>query len=72
MTVTKTAKGWLSDSRPNGEHGKRYRKTFETKGEAREYEAWLKNNVTQASDWQPQKRDSRRLLDLIDIWGVVA
>lgn len=68
MTVRKTDKGWLSDSRPDGEHGKRYRKTFETKREALEYEAWLKTNVTQAPEWQPQKRDNRRLGDLIDIW----
>lgn len=68
MTVRKTNNGWLSDSRPNGEHGKRYRKTFETKREALEYEAWLKANVTQAPEWQPQKRDGRRLADLIDIW----
>lgn len=68
MTVTKTDKGWLSDSRPNGERGKRYRKTFPTKREALEYEAWLRHNVTQAPDWQPQKRESRKLLDLIDTW----
>ena len=68
MTVRKTDAGWLADIRPDGSTGKRYRKTFETKREALEYEAWLKDNVAQTPGWQPAKRDTRRLLDLIEIW----
>lgn len=68
MTVRKTTDGWLADIRPDGATGKRYRKAFETKREALEYEAWLKSNSTQTPGWQPAKRDTRRLLELIEIW----
>lgn len=68
MTVRKTTDGWLADVRPDGATGKRYRKTFDTKREALEYEAWLKSNTTQTPGWQPVKRDVRRLLELIEIW----
>ena len=59
--------GWPTFG-PMGSRGKRYRKTFTTKAEALSYEAWLKSNVTQKPDWQPQKRDARRLSELIEIW----
>lgn len=68
MTVRKTTAGWLADLRPDGATGKRYRKTFETKREALEYEAWLVANVAQTPGWQPAKRDTRRLLELVDTW----
>ncbi|MCE3602698.1 tyrosine-type recombinase/integrase [Massilia sp. P8910] len=68
MSVKKHGDEWLADVRPNGAHGKRYRKTFATKREALEYEAWLKTNAAQTPDWQPKKRDVRRLASLIDIW----
>ena len=68
MTVKKTDKGWLADVRPGGATGKRYRKIFPTKSEALAYEAWLKTNASQTPDWQPQKRDARRLSELIEIW----
>jgi integrase len=68
MSVRKTDAGWIADVRPDGEHGKRYRRTFPTKREALEYEAWLKTNTAQTPDWQPKKRDVRRLAALIDIW----
>src|SRR5690606_28512677 len=68
MTVKKTNDGWIADVRPNGATGKRYRKRFTTKGEAIAYEAWLKSNSAQKPDWQPQKRDSRRLSELIEVW----
>lgn len=68
MTVRKTDIGWLTDTRPEGATGKRYRKTFETKREALEYEAWLKTNAAQTPGWKPERQDTRKLLDLIDIW----
>lgn len=68
MTVRKTEAGWIADVRPSGAHDKRYRKTFPTKREALEYEAWLKANSAQTPDWQPKKRDARRLAGLVDIW----
>lgn len=68
MTVKPTKDGYLVDLRPAGANGKRYRKTFTHKREALEYEAWLKTNATQTPGWQPQKRDSRRLSELIKTW----
>lgn len=68
MTVKNTKNGYLVDVRPAGANGKRYRKTFTHKREALEYEAWLKTNATQTPGWQPQKRDNRRLSELIDVW----
>lgn len=68
MSITKTAAGWLVDIQPGGRGGRRYRKTLPTKAEALTYEAWLKTKVTQSPEWQPAKRDGRRLLDLVDLW----
>ena len=68
MAISKTAAGWLVDIQPGGRGGRRYRKTLPTKAEALTYEAWLKTKVTQLPEWQPAKRDGRRLLDLVDLW----
>lgn len=68
MALSKTATGWLVDIQPGGRGSKRYRKTLPTKAEALAYEAWLKTKVAQSPEWQPAKRDGRRLLDLVDLW----
>ena len=68
MSITKTAAGWLVDIQPGGRGAKRHRKTLPTKAEALTYEAWLKTKVTQSPEWQPAKRDGRRLSDLVDTW----
>jgi len=68
MTIKKTEKGWLVDVRPNGAYGKRHRKILPTKSEAIRYKAWLLNETTKNPEWEPPKRDNRRLTDLIDIW----
>lgn len=68
MALSKTAAGWLVDIQPGGRGSKRYRKTLPTKAEALMYEAWLKTKVTQTPEWQPPKKDGRRLLDLVELW----
>ncbi len=68
MTIKKKENGWLVDIQPGGRGSKRYRKTLPTKAEAMRYEAWLKNKVSQSPEWEPPKRDLRRLSDLISIW----
>lgn len=68
MALNKTAAGWVVDIQPGGRGGRRYRKTLPTKAEALAFEAWLKTKVTQSPEWQPAKRDARRLLDLVDLW----
>lgn len=68
MTIKKTNSGWLVDIQPGGRGSKRYRKTLPTKAEALAYDAWLKNKVAQTPEWEPTRRDLRRLSDLINIW----
>lgn len=68
MALSKTSSGWLVDIQPGGRGAKRYRKTLPTKAEALTYEAWLKTKISQTPEWQPAKRDGRRLLDLVDLW----
>lgn len=66
--IKKSPKGWLVDIQPEGRGGKRYRKTLPTKAEALRWEAWLIAKVTKEPDWQPPRKDTRRLSDLIEIW----
>ncbi|CAG0983459.1 Tyrosine recombinase XerD [Methylophilaceae bacterium] len=68
MAIKKSDTGWLADIQPGGRGAKRYRKTFKTKAEALAWEAWLKTQVNQSSEWTPQKRDTRRLTDLVELW----
>lgn len=68
MTIKKTNSGWLVDIQPGGRGSKRFRKTLPTKAEALAYEAWLKTKVTQAPEWTRQKRDLRRLSELVELW----
>jgi integrase len=68
--ITKTDNGWLVDSQPGGRGAKRFRKTFKTQAEAKAkaYEAWLKTQINQNSKWQPEKRDTRKLSELVKVW----
>lgn len=68
MTIKKVDAGWKVDIQPGGRGGKRFRKTLKTQAEAKAYEAWLKTQVTQDAKWQPEKRDTRKLRELIDLW----
>lgn len=68
MTLRRVEGGWRVDAQPGGRGGKRFRKTFKTQAEAKAYEAWLTTQVTQNSKWQPAKRDTRKLSELVDIW----
>jgi len=68
MAIKKVETGWLVDTQPTGRGGKRFRKTFKNQAEAKQWEAWTKTQVTQAPEWVPEKRDSRKLSDLIDLW----
>jgi hypothetical protein len=68
MAIKKVEGGWLVDSQPGGRGGKRFRKTFTTQAEAKQYDAWLKTQVAQSPDWAPERRDSRKLSELVDLW----
>lgn len=68
MAIKKSASGWLVDIQPGGRGRKRFRKTFKTQAEAKAYEAWLTAKVNRNIDWMPEKRDSRKLSQLIELW----
>ncbi|KVD29398.1 integrase [Burkholderia ubonensis] len=68
MTIKKTESGWLADLQPGGRGGKRFRKTFKTQAEAKAWVAWLSTQVNQNADWKPDRRDTRKLSELIDLW----
>lgn len=68
MAISKSAAGWLVDIQPGGRSGKRFRKTLPTKAEALAWETWVKSQIQQTPEWQPARRDGRRLLDLIELW----
>ncbi|MCA8078991.1 phage integrase [Burkholderia cepacia] len=68
MTIKKTETGWLVDSQPGGRGAKRFRKLLKTLAEAKAYDAWLRTQVTVTPDWQPEKRDKRKLSELINLW----
>ena len=68
MAITKSGSGWLVDTQPGGRGGKRFRKKFKTQAEGRAWEAWLTTHVNQDSQWAPEKRDTRKLSSLIDLW----
>ena len=66
--ISKDGKNWLVDIQPSGRGGKRFRKTFHTKAEAIQWEAWLRNQVNQQPAWAPAKRDLRKMSELVDLW----
>jgi integrase len=72
MTISRLPDGrYKADLRPNGTEGKRYRKIFEKRREAERWEAWIKTNKTVTPGWEPLKKDSRRLSELIETWHQV-
>ena len=68
MAIKRTESGWLVDSQPGGRGSKRFRKTFRTQAEAKAYEAWLTTQVNQNAKWSPEKRDTRKLSELLKLW----
>lgn len=68
MAVRKQASGkWLCECYPHGHEGKRVRKQFATKGEAVAFERFTMEQA-ENKPWTAEKRDTRKLSDLIDVW----
>ncbi|MCE7620031.1 phage integrase, partial [Vibrio fluvialis] len=67
MSIKKEGKKWLVDLRPQGRNGKRYRRQFDTKFEATQYE---KHVLATAPDkeWLEKPADRRSLSELIELW----
>lgn len=62
---------WLCDIRIGGRNGKRYKRLFDSKTEAKRFEAWVINERRQDQTWQLTKndaKDTRTLNELIDLW----
>lgn len=68
MAIRKTNTGWQVDILTDGRGSRRIRKTFKTKAEAARYERWVRAKVHSDAEWQPPKKDHRRLTDLVDRW----
>lgn len=57
---------WKVDVEPI--KGKRFRKTFKTKGEAQRFEASCRAKVVENPDWSPRPKDRRTLAELVGLW----
>lgn len=68
MAITKSKSGWLVDVQPGGRGSKRHRKTFRTQNEAKAWETWIKAQINSNAAWMPEKRDTRKLLKLAELW----
>ncbi len=66
--IKKTERGWLVDIQPGGRGAKRFRKTLTTKLEAIRWQSWVEKNVVENPEWEPRKKDARRLSDLLQLW----
>lgn len=68
MAIKRATSGWLVDIQPGGRGTKRLRKTFRTQAEAKNWEVWVKSNLSRQADWMPEKKDLRRLDELAKTW----
>lgn len=69
MTIKKGKDNlWLVDVYPQGRSGKRVRKKFKTRIEGQRFEKYVLNKAHEDKDWNDSKKDSRKLLNLIELW----
>jgi integrase len=66
--IKKQGDKWLVDIQPGGRGYKRYRKTFDTKVEARRYEIMLQSRVAENPAYSVPKKDLRKLSEFVDSW----
>ena len=66
--IKKTPSGWQVDIQPQGRGGKRFRKIFANLAEAKNWEAFTRNSTNKDKDWIPEKKDFRKLSEIIKIW----
>jgi integrase len=65
MVIEQLSDGrWKVDVEPI--KGKRFRKTFKTKGEALRFEATCRAKCIESPSWSPKPKDKRRLSELVD------
>lgn len=66
--IKKTPSGWQVDIQPQGRGGKRFRKIFANLAEAKNWEAFIRSSTNKDQDWIPEKKDLRKLSEIIKIW----
>lgn len=67
MAIQQTPDGrWKVDVEPV--KGRRFRKTFKTKGEAQRFESTCRTKCIETPDWSPRPADVRRLSALVAAW----
>ena len=66
--IKKTPSGWQVDIQPQGRGGKRFRKIFANLAEAKNWEAFNRYSNNKDNDWIPEKKDLRKLSEIIKIW----
>ena len=72
MSIKPTDDGqWMVDIRPNGKAGKRYRKKFSRKSDAKAYELWILSKASEPDEWAKQPTDRRRISELLENWWKV-
>lgn len=59
---------WRVNLQPGGRTGKQVKRVFETQGEAKHFEIWVKSQHQADAEWAPSKKDQRRLSELIELW----
>ena len=70
MVIKKTETGrWQVDVQPGGRGAKRVKKTFDNKAEATQWEIYVKSSVNKDAEWMPEKKDMRKLSELINFWN---
>lgn len=70
MSITRLDDGrWRVDVEPV--KGRRFRKTFTTKGEAQRFESTCRAKCIETPDWSPRLTDRRRLSELVQRWSVL-
>lgn len=67
MSIKKQGDKYLVDIRPQGRDGKRYRRKFDTKYEASQYEKHILATAHN-KDWLEKPADRRSLSELIELW----
>ncbi|MEW6772272.1 MAG: tyrosine-type recombinase/integrase [Bacillota bacterium] len=68
MAIKKSGEKWQVDIQPGGRGGRRIRKSFDTKAEALRFERFAQHKAQSGEPWQAEKKDSRRLSDLVEAW----
>lgn len=61
MSIKLVGTNWVVDSQPGGRGRKRFRKTFQTKAEATQFERWLQTEYSEPKPWDLDGEDRSAL-----------